>query len=99
MNVDTFISALISDVAPAFASSEKKGERDDEHRVSTFFDVFGFNWEDGAPATESDDGGLKLEKTKPFIDYAVDSYNSMLYNTCVWSLFLLTSKFFPSYGF
>lgn len=95
------MSALTSDIISAFSPStvpakhDKKSEQDinvgHTHRTSTFFDVFGFNWEDGASlATES---GLSFVNTKAYVDYAADAYNSIVYNTCVWSLFLMNSKF------
>lgn len=61
-------------------------------QTSAFFDIFGFNWD--APPTEdvrNKGGDPAIKKTASFIDYAADSYGSVVLNTAVWSLFILTS--------
>jgi len=65
--------------------------------MSTFFDALGFNWEDGSAAASDKVEGLTLVKTRSSIDYAADTYNSIFYNTCVWSLFLMSMLIWGSY--
>lgn len=58
-----------------------------------FYDIFGRNWEGKDEGESLGDMGEAPEpvKTASFIDYAADTYGSVVFNTGIWSLFLLTS--------
>jgi F0F1-type ATP synthase assembly protein I len=86
----------------------KKEEAEDEAmllQTSTFYDVFGRNWEENDDnfSSETNNGSSLVmddrmgnapqpKETASFIDYAADTYGSVVLNTAVWSLFLMTSK-------
>lgn len=86
LSVETFARALTSDVV-----SYKTQAGPPDAQTSVFFDVFGRNWDEGA-GDLGVSGGATLVKTASYIDYAADSYRSILHNTSVWCLFILTSK-------
>eukprot|EP00560_Eucampia_antarctica_P007873 CAMPEP_0197826714 /NCGR_PEP_ID=MMETSP1437-20131217/3623_1 /TAXON_ID=49252 ORGANISM="Eucampia antarctica, Strain CCMP1452" /NCGR_SAMPLE_ID=MMETSP1437 /ASSEMBLY_ACC=CAM_ASM_001096 /LENGTH=1174 /DNA_ID=CAMNT_0043427267 /DNA_START=95 /DNA_END=3619 /DNA_ORIENTATION=- len=78
----TFAHCVTSDVSDGYTQMQT---------TSTFFDVFGFNWE-----RANNDQSEKFEKkpTLPFIDYATHSYNYSLYNASIWCLCILTILFY-----
>lgn len=91
LTTDTFLRALTADVKSSFVRLKNSG--DSVGKTSTFFDVFGWNWEN-PPSDDTSKGGAPAPvNTASFIDYAADSYGSVLLNTAVWCLFILTSTY------
>ena len=60
-------------------------------KLSVFHDVFGFNWDNDTREKDKVETP-KTFSTASFVDYAADTYRSVLHNTSVWCLFILTSK-------
>ena len=83
--MESFKKCLLSDVQEGFA---RDTVLQDTSQTSTFYDVFGCNWE------KAGDTFQKFQKvpTFSFVDYASQSYSSTLYNTLMWGLFFFTSK-------
>jgi len=104
---ETFLRALTADVT-SFSAQKKKLDKNYNAvetssapvKTSTFYDVFGRNWENEGDDDHTEGGDKKgsmgkapqPQQTASSIDYAADSYGSILLNTAVWSLFLMTSK-------
>jgi len=87
--VENLLRALTSDVGQSF--SEKMKTPASSGRTSTFFDIFGWNWEDPVSEDKIKGGAPSPTKTASYIDYAIDSYGSVALNTAMWCLFILTT--------
>ena len=97
LTTETFMRALTADVKTYSSqkATSKSTSMEAPIYTSTFFDVYGRNWEGGG---DPDKKGVMGQapapiKTASFIDYAADTYGSVVLNTAVWSLFLLTSEY------
>ena len=101
LTANTFLQAVTSDVRSYSSNQKRKSgilDNDDPTtamQTSSFYDIFGRNWENAGMNNDST-GDMKGApaplKTASFIDYAADTYGSVMLNTTVWCLFLMTSK-------
>lgn len=97
---ETLMQAVTGDVlgcSPQNAQIAKDNTPDKGEgptQTSMFYDIFGRNWEDADRPENPGHMGEAPQpmKTASFIDYAADTYGSVMLNTAVWSLFLLTSE-------
>ena len=88
-DISSFQHALTSDVAEGF-NDVAVSKTSNTRATSTFFDVFGCNWEDSREEHKSE----KYEKVSTWshVDYASDSYHSYILNIIIWIQFMFGSK-------
>ena len=88
-DISSFQHALTSDVAEGF-NDVAVSKTSNTRATSTFFDVFGCNWEDSREEHKSE----KYEKvtTWSHVDYASDSYHSYILNIIIWIQFMFGGK-------
>jgi hypothetical protein len=91
LTVESFISALTEDVS-SYANEALRQDQPQLTMTSTFYEVFGFNWDDNFKR-KKDEGPAQLVGTATFIDYAADTYRSALHYTAIWTLFILTGEY------
>ncbi len=89
-STESFAKCLISDVQDGFA---RDAVLPDSAQTSTFYDVFGTNWEKAGDTFRK---FLKVP-TFSFVDYASQSHSSNTFNTLLWGQFFFSSKLLPTY--
>jgi hypothetical protein len=83
-NPRTFADCLVSDVSEKYIEQQNS---------STFFDVFGRNWEPLMPEDKHDENFIK-KNTLAFLDAATSSHRSSYYKAATWCLGVLAIAFY-----
>ncbi|CAB9503709.1 expressed unknown protein [Seminavis robusta] len=96
LSAENLMVALTNDVRSH--SKQAQGGETKPKMTSVFFDCFGWNWDDRQQKKAAQkDGTLNLDETATFIDYAADTYRSLVHNTAVWCLFILTTLIYLNF--